>query len=570
MAEVASVRAVEVRVLDGPNLYFPRPSIKLTLAVPGWMRASDARVRSAAERLGVPGASVPGRPGTEQRRRVVMRIAAGFTRLAARRSGARRLAVRARPGPEPDLIVVAYPWRHQDAARALADETVQAMAAMLRGRAPATLAQESGERLAGAEPGDEPGVPDPAVAVVQVTGTNGKTTTVRLLAHLVRSAGLRVAYSSTDGVYRDDGVLVKAGDYSGFGGAALALAQNPDVAVLETARGGLLLRGSGVRHNDVAVVTNVSADHLDLHGIHTVDQLAEVKGIITRITRPEGWDVLNADDPRVLSMRRQATGRIWLSSLDPQHPAIRETLADGGRAITVIDGRITWLEGHRAHPLLSLAQVPVTFAGISSIYAHNALSAAAAGLAAGLPHRAVVQGLRSFVLDPERNPGRANLFALDGRVVVIDYAHNAAGMEGLVELLDGLRVRGARVWLAVCTAGDRTDALLRAFAFRAAVGADHLGVAELTRYLRGRSREDIVAQLRAGAHEAGVNDVPVYENELEALTTMLDGSGRGDVVSVTALGMRPEIFEWLEERGASRMGPGEGRAVVRRVSASKA
>ncbi len=155
---------------------------------------------------------------------------------------------------------------------------------------------------------------DPHVPVVQVTGTNGKTTTVRLLAHLVRSAGKTVAYSSTDGVFRDDGVLVEAGDYSGFGGAARALEQEPDVAVLETARGGMLLRGVGIRHNDVAVVTNVSEDHLGLHGVDTVDQLAEVKAVITRITRPDGWDVLNADDPRVLAMRRHATGRPWLFS----------------------------------------------------------------------------------------------------------------------------------------------------------------------------------------------------------------------------------------------------------------
>ena len=114
-------------------------------------------------------------------------------------------------------------------------------------------------------------------------------------------------------------MLVERGDYSGFGGAAMALALEPDIAVLETARGGMLLRGAGVQHNDVAVVTNVSADHLGLHGVDTVDQLAEVKGIITRITRPDGWDVLNADDPRVLAMRRHATGRPW-SVLDPRGP----------------------------------------------------------------------------------------------------------------------------------------------------------------------------------------------------------------------------------------------------------
>jgi cyanophycin synthetase len=567
MSRVAPVRAVEVRVLDGPNLYFPRPAIKLTLAIPGWLRASDARVRTAAERLGVPGAGVPGRTGTEQRRRVAMRAAAAFTRRAATASGARRLAVRARPGPEPDLIVVAFPWRRRDAARALAEETTQGMAAMLRGRSPAVLAAEAGARLAGVEPGPEPEVTDPQVPVIQVTGTNGKTTTVRLLAHLVRSANLRVAYSSTDGVYRDDGDLVQAGDYSGFGGAAMALDQDPDVAVLETARGGMLLRGCGVLHNDVAVVTNVSDDHLGLHGVHTLDQLAEVKGIVTRITRPGGWDVLNADDPRVLGMRRHATGRLWLCSLDPNHPAIREAIADGGRAMSVMDGRMTWLEGHHAHPLLSLVDVPITLAGVSSVYTQNALCAAAAGLAVGLPHRAVVRGLRSFVLTPERNPGRANLFALDGRTVVIDYAHNEAGMVGLTEVLQGVRAPGREIWLAVCTAGDRTNAILRAFAFRAALGSDHLAVAELTRYLRGRAGEDVVTRMREGAAEAGVNDIAVYEDELSALEAMLEKSSRGDVVSVTALGMRPEIFAWLDERGATRLGPADVKGIVRRAAA---
>ena len=155
--------------------------------------------------------------------------------------------------------------------------------------------------------------------------------------------------------------------------------------MLETARGGILLRGIGVRHNDVAVVTNVSADHLGLHGIDTVDQLAEVKATITRITRPDGWDVLNADDPRVLAMRRHAIGRIWVWSLDPEHPAIRETLAEHGRATTVIDGRISWLEGQQLHPLLATADVPVTIAGLSSIFTANALAAASAALAVGLP-----------------------------------------------------------------------------------------------------------------------------------------------------------------------------------------
>ena len=563
----AGVGVDELRVLDGPNLYFPRPAVKLTLSVPGWLAASETRVRRAAERIGMSGAARPGAPGSEQRRRVAMRLAATFARRAAVASGARRLAVRARPGPGPDQIIVAFPWRHRDAAEALARETAAGMEALLQGRSPSRLVAAAAARLSAVAPGPEPVVPDPDLPVVQVTGTNGKTTTVRLLAHIVRSADRTVAYSSTDGVYRDDGTLVERGDYSGFGGAAMALAQRPDVAVLETARGGLLLRGCGVQHNDVAVVTNVSEDHLGLHGVDTVDQLSEVKAIITRITRPGGWDVLNADDPRVLAMRRHATGFAWVFSLHPDHPAFREVLAEGGRAMTIMDGRMTWLEGHDAHPLVALLDVPVTMAGVSSVYTQDAMAAAAAALAVGIPARAVAKGLRTFVPDAERNPGRANVFTLDGRIVVIDYAHNEAGMVGLTELLEGLRPRGGEVWVAICTAGDRTDAILQAFAFRAAVGSDHLAVAELVHYLRGRSRDDLIDQLRAGADDAGVIDVPVYDDELHALRGMLRASQPGDVISVTALGMRPEIFAWLKRRKAERSGPGDVKRMVRRARA---
>jgi cyanophycin synthetase len=559
---------VELRVLDGPNLYFPRPAIKLELAVPGWLRAGDSTVRRVAGRLGLSNADQVGAPGTEQRRRTVGRIAAQVVRRAARASGVPRLAVRARNGAAPERIVIAFPWRRREVARALAEETASAMAALLRGRSPDRVVREAGARLARVDPGPEPSVPDPDIPVVQVTGTNGKTTTVRVLAHLVRSCGRSVAYSSTDGVYRGDGRLVERGDYSGFGGAAMALAQRPDVAVLETARGGLLLRGSGVQHNDVAIVTNVSADHLGLHGIDTVDQLAEVKSIPTRITRPGGWDVFNADDPRALAMRRHATGRPWLVSLDPHHPAIRETLNEGGRAMTVLDGRVTWLERQEAHPLLPLEDVPMTLAGISRVNAMNAMEAAAAGLAIGLPSRGVVRGLRTFVLDPARNPGRANLFELDGRILVIDYAHNEAGMAGLTEVLHGLRPEGAVVWLAICTAGDRTDDILQAFAFRAAVGSDRLMIAELPHYLRGRTREDLLAQLRTGAAIAGAEDVPEHPDELSALRAMVRASVPRDVIGVTALGMRPQIFRWLRRRGARQLGPTDVKRLARRARRS--
>ena len=555
-------RTVELRVLEGPNLYFPRPAIKLTIEVPGWLRASPARVAAVAAAVGVPGVAA-GAPGSEQRLRATARIAVGFTRRIAAATGPGRLAVRGRTGAGSGRITIAFPWRRQGAAEALGRAVATAMVASLR-RSPSRLIAELAAEVAAADPGPEATVPDPDVPVIQVTGTNGKTTTTRLIAHIVTTCGKKVAFSSTDGVYRNDRRVLN-GDYSGFGGAATALAQHPDIAVLETARGGILLRGIGVQHNDVAVVTNVSADHLDLHGISTVDQLAEVKATITRITRPTGWAVLNADDPRVLAMRRTATGRPWLFSLDPRHPALREALAAGGRAITVLDGDIVWIEDSKVHEVVPIDRVPVTLAGLSGIYTQNALAATAAALAVGLPPREVARGLRTFVLDPTSNPGRTNLFSLDRRLLVLDYAHNEAGMDGLVEILQGLRPPGKEIWLAIGTAGDRTDEILHGFAVRAALGVDHLAIAELLRYLRGRPREDVIARLREGAARAGKHDVPVYGDEMRALRAMLKDSAPGDVVGITALAQRATAFRWLRAKGATLLGPADVRRRVRAV-----
>jgi cyanophycin synthetase len=558
---------VELRVLDGPNLYFPRPAIKLTLGVQGWLSLPKERVESTLSRAGVRGAA--GRPGSDQRRRTIARLAARLTGGLATASGV-RLAVRGRPGPSDEEVVVAFPWRRRAAAEALGREVAPLLDQSGGRRSVGRLVEEAASRVMAVEPGEEPSVPEPTRPVISVTGTNGKTTIVRLLAHLVRTAGKSVAYSSTDGVFRGDGELIEEGDYSGFGGAARALAEELDIAVLETARGGILLRGIGVMHNDVAVVTNVSEDHLGLQGIETVDQLAEVKATITHITRPNGWDVLNADDPRVLSMRRGATGRPWLCSHDPGHPAIREALAEGGRATVPLDGWMTVFEGSRSHPLVELVDVPVTIAGISRHNVMNAMQAASAALGVGLPERAVVRGLKTFVTDPERNPGRANLFELDGRVLVIDYAHNEAGMIGLAEICAGLRKAGTEIWLVICAAGDRTDRILHDFSYRAARGSDHLAIAELLRYLRGRPREETVERLAAGARDGGVEEIDVYADELSGLRGVLRRSRRDDVIGVTALGMRPEVFAWLDEAGAIRMTPSRVRALVRRGRRSHA
>jgi cyanophycin synthetase len=563
MEPTAPGSLVELRVLDGANLYFPRPAIKLTLDVPGLLALPEDRAAAAAREVAMAAGS-PGAPGGEQRRRFATRLLAHLTRRAATAAGVRALAVRARPGPEPTQVVVAYPWRRQHAAEALG-RAVAELAGALDAPDLAGRLERLGAAVARVEAGQAPALPVPQVPTVAVTGTNGKTTVTRLVAHMGRCAGLRVGWSNTDGIYLD-GELLEAGDWSGPGGAARVLAQpGVELAVLETARGGILRRGVGVAHNDVAVVTNVSADHLGLGGIHTLDQLAEVKATIVRITRPSGWVVLNADDPRTLAMRRQSRARPFLFALDPDAPGLREAQSEGGRAATVLDGDLVVLDHGRVERLLPLLDVPVTLAGLSAPNVANALAAAAAGIGVGLPREAVLEGLRTFHPDPAQNPGRMNVLDLDGRTVIVDMAHNEASLHALLEVARGLCRGGGRVLAMVGTAGDRPDELIRSLGEIAARRADRVVVGEKERYLRGRDRADMPRLLREGAAVVGVTDVPVHPTELAALQALAAEAAPGDVCALMAPAERDELLAWLRDRGARLLDPAELRERVVRT-----
>jgi cyanophycin synthetase len=396
-----------------------------------------------------------------------------------------------------------------------------------------------------------------------VTGTNGKTTTSRMVARMARCAGYVVGWSSTDGVYID-GELVEAGDYSGPAGAGRVLDDaRVEFAVTETARGGILLRGLGLSHTDVSVVTNVSADHLGMQGVDTVDQLAEVKAVITKITRPGGAVVLNGDDPRTFAMRLGTSARAVVFSLDSESPSLRTVLNEGGRAITVLDGDIIVLDPRREPDvLLPVVDVPMTLAGLSHFNVENALAAAGAGLAVGLPRAAVIEGLRSFRPGPDDNPGRMNVYDLRGVTVVIDLAHNEAGVEALLEVLHGLRPPGAVVHLVMGGVGDRTDEVLRGIGELGARGADRVAIAHKDRYLRGRTTVEMEELMREGAAAVGVHDVPAYSSELAALQAVTDQASVADVVGVMCHAEREEVGRWLGERGATLDGPDELRRKV--------
>ena len=231
-----------------------------------------------ARRIGLAEAR-PGEPETGFRQRFATRAVARLVRTLAAESGTARLAVRVRPTSDQHQLVVAYPWRHRERAQAMGRAVAEVLDAVPSADVDEVVARAAAT-VAASELGEGPTTLTPKVPVVAVTGTNGKTTTSRMIAHIARTDGRLVGWSNTDGIYVD-GELVEAGDYSGPSGAGRVLAhEGVELAVTETARGGILLKGIGLTRNDVSVVTNVTADHLGLQGIDTVDQLAEVKAVV--------------------------------------------------------------------------------------------------------------------------------------------------------------------------------------------------------------------------------------------------------------------------------------------------
>lgn len=554
---------VELRVLDGPNLYFPRPAVKLTLDLTGLVELSEPEARDLARRLGLSTAR-PGGPATAFRQRFAARAVARLVRMVAAASGTTRLAVRARPAGDVSRLVIAFPWRHRGKAQALGHAVADVLDA-LPGTDVDRAVVESAAAVRASEPGERPGTVRPHVPVVAVTGTNGKTTTSRMVAHIGRLAGLVVGWSNTDGIWVD-GELVEAGDYSGPSGARRVLADpRVDLAVTETARGGILLRGMGTTHNDVSVVTNISADHLGLHGVDTLDQLAEVKAVVTRVTRPEGWCVVNGEDPRTFAMRLTSPARPWVFARDPEAPAVRAALTEGGRATTVLEGWITVLEPDAdPDPLVRVVDVPMTLAGLSRPNLENALAAASAALAADLPRTAVVAGLQGFRPGPEHNPGRMNVYSVPvpggAATVLLDLAHNEAGLEALLEAMAGLRAPGASLRLALGTAGDRQDDVLTVLGELAAKSSDDVVVVHKSDYLRGRDPAELDALYRVGAAAVGVHTLPSYGSELAGYRALLDRALPGDVVAVMCHQDRDAIEDDLRGRGAGIDDPDTLRA----------
>ncbi|CAG7573235.1 cyanophycin synthetase [Barrientosiimonas humi] len=572
------VVATEVRVLEGPNLYFTRPAIKVSLRLPGYLAADEPAMQALAGELRLP-RSAPGPAGTASRQRFVVRLVERVVRRLAAAAGTVRLGVRVRPGGAADEIVVALPWRSRERGQAMGEAIAPLLQRVLETtagdpageQAVATAVEEAAAGIRAVPEGPRPRTTAPKVPVVAITGTNGKTTTTRLVAHLGMIAGLRTGWSSTDGVLVQ-GELVEKGDYSGPAGAQAVLsAPGVQLAVLETARGGMLFKGLGVPVNDVSVVTNVSADHLGMQGIDTIDQLAEVKAIITRVTKPQGWVVLNGDDPRVWAMRTGASGRIWCFSLDPDSPSLREALQSGGRGITVLDGDLVVLSpGHPPERLVSVLDVPMTLGGLSAHNLANALAGAAAGLGAGLSPDAVAEGLATFAPDSQHNAGRMNIYSTPlaggGEVtVILDMAHNEGGLEALLRVGRGLVEPGSQLLLGLGTGGDRTDEILRTLGVMAGLEADRVHVQHKEKYLRDRTMDELEALLVEGLGQVGVTPVSSSPTELEGLEALLADARDGDVLAMMTHSHRAQLHDWLLAQGSHEDDPATVRRKVIRA-----
>ena len=399
------------------------------------------------------------------------------------------------------------------------------------------------------------------IPIALVTGSNGKTTTVRLLAAMARAYGWRSGHSCTDGLFIGDRVL-DSGDYSGPAGARSVLRETDiDAAVLETARGGMLRRGIAVEHADVAVVTNVSVDHFGEYGIHRLEDLARVKLSVARTLGDSRPLVLNADDALLVRAAADLACPIHWFALDNDHPVLQAHRARGGVTCGVHEGHLLLHHGVNQQDLGRVDDMPLSFAG-SAIY--NIANAAAASLAAdalGIPASTIARVLAEFGSARGDNPGRLQHWLFGRLQVFVDYAHNPDGLRGLLRVATRDRSDG-RFGLLLGQAGNREDADVRKLAAVAAGFAPSLVLLkDIEGYMRGRDQAEIAVILREELLQAGVDPAAVIEclDEAAAARQLLEWGRDGDLLVLPLHGVvaRDETVALLARLRDSDWQPGK-------------
>jgi len=388
-------------------------------------------------------------------------------------------------------------------------------------------------------PGSESRIP-----IITITGTNGKTTTARLCAHIAKMAGRNVGLTTSDGIYIRN-QLVQKGDTTGPASAQVVL-RDPavDFAVLETARGGILRAGVAYDWSNAAVVTNIAEDHLGLRDIHTLEDLARVKAVTVERVEPEGYAILNAEDRMTPIMREHADCKLAFFSLDPRNETFRRHVDENGLGATLENGWLMLYENGIRVALCEERHVPISFGGKARFNLANALAAVLATYATKISVSAIVSGLQSFFQSATTTPGRVNIVEFDGFRLMIDYAHNAHGLRAVSELAEGLR-RG-RLVAVLGLPGDRRDTDIHESArvvgrvFDRVVIRDDLD-------LRGRKPGEVAGIIRAGLLDGGLDEKQIVErrDEGEAVALAVAEAQPGDLILYIA--DKPDIAARLVE-----------------------
>ncbi len=385
------------------------------------------------------------------------------------------------------------------------------------------------------------------IPLALVTGTNGKSTTVRLAAAVMKAAGLDCGVTSTDYIRIGDQIL-DTGDYSGPGGARTVL-RHPytQMAVLEVARGGMLRRGLGVNEAKCAAITNVAADHLGDYGMDSVGDMLEAKFIIRQALSLDQDLILNADDSGVVTMASNLKNQIVWFSWSADNPVIEKHINYGGKAVYVDQG-VIYYHSDKPVAVIQVSEIPITMNGVAKHNTHNALLVVAIAHSFGIALDKIKEGLKGFDNTPENNPGRGNLFEFNGFQVLVDFAHNEHGLSAMTNTINGMKAK--RKLVMIGQAGDRSDQLIGGLV-KAAMSADPdcLVICELAGYLRGRNLGEIPRLIENLAIDQGLKKDQIIHagSSLQGAQKALDWACEGDILLLLSLSDREKVIEFIQK-----------------------
>ncbi|NCX95734.1 MAG: cyanophycin synthetase [Chitinophagia bacterium] len=389
------------------------------------------------------------------------------------------------------------------------------------------------------------------IPIIAVTGTNGKTTTTRLIAHIVKQMGYKVGFTTTDGVYIQNQLLMK-GDCTGPVSAEFVL-RDPTVnfAVFECARGGILRAGLGFHNCDCAVVTNIAEDHLGLGGIDKIDKLAKVKSVVPKTVFPKGYAILNADDELVYSMHEDLECKIALFSLNEHNAHIQKHCAGGGIAAVLENGYVTILKGTWKIRIDKVTNIPITFSGLAEFNIANVLGATLAAYLQDFKTEDIRQALQTFMPSPAQTPGRMNLFHFRNYTVMLDYAHNTYGLRAIGKYLK--TVPATHKVGIIAGVGDRRDEDIVSLGMAAAEIFDEIIIRQ-DKHLRGRTEEAIIGLMTQGIYNVNANKkITIIKREAEAIDYALDNAQKGSFIVITS-DVIPDALEQVKNAKAKEDG----------------